>query len=180
MDTCLEGTMKKWLAIAIVIGSLVACGGGDSSPTGPTAPANVAASYTATVTASSTCSANLPTETLALDFLAELTQTGAAVQVKLIAHVPGVPENTFSGTVSGQTVTFPSFTFTQAMGRGAALAAAGNASLAANGLSLTGTLNGTYQTSSGASCNAANHQLKLVKLCLQPTINGTAMLPCQQ
>jgi hypothetical protein len=66
------------------------------------------------------------------------------------------------------------------MGRGAALAASGNASVAANGLSITGTLNGTYQTSSGASCNAANHQLQLVKLCLQPTATGTAMLPCQQ
>jgi len=173
--------MKKWLAITTVIGSLVACGSSDSSPTAPTAPpANIAASYTATVTASSTCSANLPSETRALDFLAEVTQTGAAVQVKLIAHVPGVPEVTFFGAVSGQTVNFPSFSFTQNMGRGAALAASGNASVAANGLSITGTLNGTYQTSSGTSCNAANHQLQLIKLCLQPTANGTAMLPCQQ
>jgi hypothetical protein len=171
--------MKKWLAVATAIGSLAACGGG-SSPTAPTAaPANIAASYAAKVTASSTCSANLPAETQALDFLANITQTGAAVQVHLIAHVPGVPEITFSGTVSGQTVNFPSFSFTQTMGRGAALAASGNASVAANGLSITGTLNGTYQTSSGASCNAANHQIQLVKLCSTPIPNGTAMLPCQ-
>ena len=169
----------RWLAIAMAIGSVMACGG--SSPTAPTSPpANIAASYAAKVTAASTCSANLPAETLALDFLANVTQTGAAIQVQLIAHVPGVPEVTLSGTVSGQTVSFPSFSFTQTMGRGAALAASGNASVAANGLSITGTLNGTYQTSSGASCNAANHQIQLVKLCSTPIPNGTAMLPCQQ
>ena len=171
--------MKNWLATAAVI-ALTGCGG-DSGPTAPSAPpANIAASYEATVTASSTCSANLPTETRALNFLANITQTGAAVQVQLIAHVPGVPEGTFSGTVAGQTVTFPNFAFTATMGRGAALAASGSATVATNGLSITGTLNGTYQTSSGASCNATNHQLQLVKLCLQPTATGTAMLPCQQ
>jgi predicted small lipoprotein YifL len=170
--------MKNWLAIAMAIGSLTACG--DSGPTAPTAPANIAASYQTKVTASSTCSANLPAETRALDFLANITQTGTGVQVVLIAHVPGVPENTFSGTVSGQTVNFPSFTFTQTMGRGAALTASGTASVAANGLQINGTLSGNYQTSSGASCNAANHQIQLVKLCSTPTANGTAMLPCQQ
>jgi hypothetical protein len=173
----------KRLVIATAIGLLMACsdGNGGGSPTTPTPPpANIAASYALTVTASSTCSASLPIETRALEFLANITQTGAAVQVQLIAHVPGVPEVTFSGTVSGQTVNFPSFSFTQTMGRGAALTASGNADVAANGLSIAGTLNGSYQTSSGASCNAANHQIQLVKLCLQPTANGTAMLPCQQ
>src|SRR5689334_16546382 len=116
------GAMKKWLAIAVAIGSLTSCG--DSGPTAPTGPpANIAASYATTITASSTCSANLPIETRTLDFLAEITQTAGTVQVKLIAHVPGVPETTFSGTVSAQTVNFPSFSFTQTMGRGAALAA---------------------------------------------------------
>ena len=171
--------MSKWLAIATAIGSLTACG--DSGPTGPTAPpANIAASYQTKITAASTCSANLPNEMRALDFLADITQTGSAVQMKLIAHVPGVPENTFSGTVSGQTVNFPSFTFTQTMGRGAALTASVTANVAANGLQINGTLNGNYQTSSGASCNAANHQIQMVKLCLQPTSTGSAMLPCQQ
>ena len=171
--------MKTWLATAMAIGSLTACG--DSSPTAPTAaPANIAASYATKITASSNCSANLPIETRALDFLANITQNGTAIQVQMIAHVPGVPEVTFSGTVSGQTVNFPSVSFTQTMGRGAALSASGNATVAANGLSITGTLNGNYQTSSGASCNAANHQIQLVKLCSTPTTNGTAMLPCQQ
>jgi hypothetical protein len=179
MDKAFGGTMKKFLAIATAIGSLTACG--SSSPTAPTAPpANIAGSYNTTITAASTCSANLPTETRALEFLANITQTGAAVQVQLIAHVPGVPEVTFSGTVSGQTVTLPTVSFTAPMGRGAALTASGNANVAANGLSITGTLNGTYQTTSGASCNAANHQLQLVKLCSFPTANGTVLLPCQQ
>jgi hypothetical protein len=180
MDNAFAGTMKTLLAIVAATGALTACGG-DSTPTAPSAPpTNVAASYAATVTASSTCSGNLPIEVRTLEFLANISQTGAAVQIQLIAHVPGVPEGTFSGTVTGQAVTFPNFAFTATMGRGAALAASGSANVAANGLSITGTLNGTYQTSSGASCNAANHQLQLVKLCLQPTATGTAMLPCQQ
>lgn len=170
----------KRLGMAIAIGSFMACGACGSSTAAPTPAANVAASYDVTVTASSTCSANLPAEAWALNFLANMTQTGSAVQMQLIAKVPGVPEVTFPGTVSGQTVSFPSFSFTTAMGRGASLAASGTANVAANGLSMTGTLNGTYQTPSGATCNAANHELQLVKLCLQPTSNGTALLPCQQ
>ena len=171
----------KRLAIAMAIGSVIGCSGcGASSPAAPAPPANVAASYDATVTASSACSANLPTETRALKFLANMAQAGTAVQVQLIAKAPGVPETSFSGTVSGQTVTFPSFSFPSDMGRGAALAASGSANVSANGLSITGTLSGAYQTPSGSSCNAANHQLEMVKLCLQQTSNGTAMLPCQQ
>jgi hypothetical protein len=172
--------MKRF-AIATALALLTACSG-DGSPTAPTAPpANIAGSYGTTITAASTCSANLPTETQALDFLSEITQTGATVQIKLIAHVPGVPEVTFSGTVSGQTVNFPSFSFTQTMGRGAALSAAGNATVGGGAnASITGTLSGTYQTASGATCNAANHQLQMVKLCLTPTATGTALLPCQQ
>jgi len=170
----------KWLAIAAVVGSLTACSGGSSSPTAPMGtPANIAASYATKVTASSTCSASLPAETLALDFLANVTQAGGALQVQLIGHVPGLPEVTMPGTISGQTVNFPSFSFNQNMGRGAAFAASGNATVAANGLSIAGTLSGTYQTSSGATCNAANHQIQMVKLCPTPTANGTAMLPCQ-
>jgi hypothetical protein len=169
----------KRLAIATALGFLTACSG-DSSPTAPTAqPANIAGSYDMVVTAASSCSANLPAETWALQFLATITQTDAAVQMQLVAKVPGVPEVTFPGTVSAQTVTFPNFTFPAPMGRGAALAASGSANVAANGLSITGNLNGTYQTSA-ASCTAANHQLQLVKLCLQPTASGTALLPCPQ
>lgn len=170
----------KWMTIAAVIGTLTACSG-ESNPTAPTAPpANIAGSYDTTITAASTCSANLPTETRALQFLSQVTQSGATVQVTLIAKVPGVPELTFSGTVSGQTVNFPSFSFTQTMGRGAGLSASGNATVGSGANpSITGTLNGTYQTASGASCNAANHQLEMVKLCLTPTTTGTAMLPCQ-
>ena len=168
----------KRVAIATALLTLTECGGG--SQTASTSPANIAGSYNATVTASSTCSANLPAEARALDFIANFTQSGAAVQVQLIAKAPGVPEVAFPGTVSGKTVNFPSFSFTAPMGRGAALNASGNADVAVNGLSITGSLNGAYQTSSGASCNAANHQLQLIKLCLQPTSNGTAMLPCPQ
>ena len=86
--------------------------------------------------------------------------TGAAVQVQLLA---GGSTVTVSGTVSGQTVNFPSFSFS-GVGRGAGVAlvaTGGNANVAADG-SIAGTLSGTYQTPSG-SCNAANHQLQMVK-----------------
>jgi len=180
MDNSFGGTMTKWLAIATAIGSLTACGGDTSSPTASTPaapPANIAGPYGANVIASSTCSANLPTATRSLGFFATITQTGAAVQMQLVAHLPGAPSATVSGTVSGQTVNFPSFSLSETMGAGAALVASGNASVGANG-SITGTLSGTYQTPSGSSCNAANHQLEMVKLCEQKVDQGVALLPC--
>jgi hypothetical protein len=165
----------KWLAISAVIGSLTACSGG--SPTAPTAPpANIAGQYSTTITAASTCSANVPFPILG--FFATVTQTGAAVQVDLLAHAPGAPSGTLSGTVSGQAVTFPSFPLTEAMGRGATLAASATGNVATGGLKITGTLSGTFQTPSGLSCNAANHQLEMVKLCSQATANGTQLVPC--
>jgi hypothetical protein len=169
--------MKKFLAIATAIGSLTACGG-DSSPTAPTAtPANIAAPYAVTITAASTCSANLPFAILG--FSAMITQTGKAVEMQLQAHAPGAPTGIVTGTVSGQTVTFPSFPLSEAMGRGATLAASGNLNVANNGLSITGTLSGTFQTPSGLSCNATNHQIELIKECPQPTSTGTVLVPCQ-
>ena len=165
----------KWLAISAVIVSLTACSGG--SPTAPTAPpANIAGQYSTTITAASTCSANLPFPILG--FFATVTQTGAAVQVDLLAHAPGAPSGTLSGTVSGQAVTFPSFPLTEAMGRGATLAASATGNVATGGLRITGTLSGTFQTPSGLSCNAANHQLEMVKLCSQATATGTQLVPC--
>jgi hypothetical protein len=168
----------KRLAIAMAIGSSMACGG-SSSPTAPTAPpANIAGSYDATITASSTCSANLPAAAWVLGFLATVTQTGAAAEVQLIAHMPGAPSVTVSGTVAGQTVTLPSLSLNATMGNGAALTASGNANVAANG-DIAGSLSGTYQTPSGSSCNSANHQLKLVKLCEKQISPGViAAVPC--
>jgi hypothetical protein len=166
------------LAIAMAIGSLVACGGcgGGSSPAAPTPPANIGGPYDLTITASSTCSANLPAAAWVLGFLATVTQSGTAAQVQLVAHQGGT--GTVSGTVSGQTVNFPSFSLSETMGSGATLVASGTANVAADG-SITGTLSGTYQTPSGSSCNAANHQLQMVKLCSQPTSTGTALVPCK-
>ena len=167
--------MKKWLAIVTALGSLTACGG--SSPTAPTAPpANIAGEYSTTITAASTCAANLPFPILG--FFATVTQTGSAVQVNLLAHAPGAPSGTVSGTVAGQAVTFASFPLTADMGRGAALVASATGNVATGGLKITGTLSGTFQTPSGLSCNAANHQLEMVKLCSQPTATGTQLVPC--
>src|SRR3954462_10363987 len=114
----------KFLSIAMVIGSLTACSGG-SSPAAPTPPANIAGPYDLTITASSTCSANLPAAAWVLGFAATVTQTGTAAQVQLVAHMPGAPSVTVSGTVSGQTVNFPSFSLSETMGGGASLVASG-------------------------------------------------------
>ncbi len=157
----------KWLAIATAIGSLMACGGGSggSSPTAPTpAPpnANIDGSYNLTITASSTCSANLPSATRVLNYVANISQTGAAVQVTLLAHVIWNTV-TVSGTVSGQTITFSNFSFSEiTTGGGVALGTTGTANVAADG-SITGTLSGTYQTPSGTNCNAVSHQIQMVK-----------------
>ena len=156
----------KWLAIATVIGSLVACGGrSGSTPTAPTPPptnANIAGSYDASIAPSSTCSANLPVDTRVLNYVANITQTGAAIQVQLLAHVIWNTV-TVSGTVSGQTVNFSSFSFSEiTTAGGVALAATGTASVAADG-SILGTLSGTFQTPSGTNCNAVNHQVVLVR-----------------
>ena len=169
--------MTKWLMVVAAIGSLTACSGGSSSPTAPTAPpANIAAQYSTTITAAPSCAANLPFPILG--FFATVTQTGAAVQVELLAHAPGAPTGNVTGTVSGQAVTFPSFPLTEAMGRGATLAASATGNVAAGGLKITGSLSGTFQTPSGLSCNATNHQLEMVKLCSQPTSTGSQLVPC--
>ena len=169
----------KRLAMAIAVGSLTACGGsGGSGPTAATPPANIGGPYELTITASSSCSANLPAAAWVLTFFATVTQSGPTAQVQLIAHIPGTPSATVSGTVSGQTVVFPSFSLSETMGGGAALVASGNANVGANG-DIAGSLSGTYQTPSGSSCNSANHQLKLVKLCDKQISPGViAAVPC--
>ena len=167
--------MKKWLAIVVASGSL-ACGG--SSPTAPTAPpANIAGPYSLTITAAPTCAANLPFPILG--FASTNTQTGAAIQAQLVGHAPGAPTGTVSGTVSGQTVSFASFPLTEAMGRGATFAGSANLNVASSGMTMTGTLSGTFQTPSGLSCNSTSHQIEMVKLCPQTTATGTVLAPCQ-
>ena len=151
-------------AVAFVaIGSVMACGGG--SPAAPTPPADIAGSYNLTLTASSTCSANLPSETRVRTFIANVTQTGAAFNLDLLAHVI-FSSKTVTGQVSGETITFSTFSFheitTTGQGQGVALAAKGTGNVAADG-SITGTLSGTYQMPSGANCNAANHQIQMVR-----------------
>jgi len=148
----------KRLAIAMAIGSVMACGGCGSSAA-PTPPPNVAGEYTATITAAATCSALLPATAWVLKYPATVTQTGTAVQVKLTQHQGSTV--TVTGTLAGQTINFASFSLTENMPEGVvSLAAAGKADVAADGL-IAGTLNGSYQTPSGATCNAANHELQL-------------------
>jgi len=155
----------KWPAIAMAIGSVMACSGG-SSPTAPTAPpANVAGTYNATITASSTCAANLPAAAWAVNFASNITQTGAAVQVQLFQHV-GM--NTVTGTVSGQTINFSTMSLSGTTGAGAVtVVATGTANVDANG-EIAGTLSGTYQLASGTTCNAANHQIQWKKAGVVP------------
>ena len=164
----------KRLAIVIGIGSLIGCRGGDNG-TAPTPPANVAGPYEVHVTASSSCSANLPADARSLLFISTVTQAGASIQMELVGHQGGMAN--VSGTVSGRTVSFPSLSLSETMGRGATFTGSGTADVGTNG-SLTGTLNGTYQTPAGSSCTAANHQLEMIKLCPQATATGSALVPC--
>ena len=149
-------TRIKGVVIATAV-SLMACGG---SPSAPTPPANIAGSYNASVTASSTCSANLPSETRVLKYAAEVSQTGATAQVQFVPH--GGSAVTATATVSGQTVNFPSVSFNGITPGGAVsfVATTGKANVVADG-QIAGTLSGTYQTASGTSCNAADHQLEM-------------------
>ena len=149
-------TRMKWLVIGTAVASLMACGG---SPSAPTPPANIAGSYNASVTASSTCSANLPSETRVLKYAAEVSQTGATALVQFIPH--GGSAVTATATVSGQTINFPSVSLSGTMlGRAVSVVATtGTANVAANG-EIAGTLSGTYQ-GAGTSCNAADHQLQM-------------------
>jgi len=149
------------LAIAAAIGSLTACGGG-STPTAPT-NANVAGSYDLTITASSTCSANLPSEARVLHYVATVTQTGAAVQMTLQGHVI-FNSVTISGTVSGQSISFSTFAVNEiTTGDGVVLTTTGAANVGADG-SITGNLNGIYQAPAAATtCTAGNHQIQMVK-----------------
>src|SRR5688572_15062740 len=148
----------KGLAIAMAIGSAIACGG----PTAPTAvaPANIAGSYDLSIGASSSCSANLPVETRVLNYVANVSQAGATFNVQLLAHVTW-NNVAVTGTVSGQAVTFSTFSFSENdTGGGVALTTTGTATVSGDGL-ITGTLSGAYQTPSGSNCNAANHQLHM-------------------
>jgi hypothetical protein len=101
----------------------------------------------------------LPSETRVLNYGAEVSQTGATAQVKFNPH--GGSSVTVVSTVSGQTINFPSVSFSGTTLGGAAVsvvATTGKGNVAANG-EIAGTLSGTYQTASGTSCNAADHQL---------------------
>jgi len=123
----------KRLAIGMVIGSLMTCDGCDGGPssTAPTPPANVTGAYAATITASATCSANVPAGAWVLKYAAIDTQTGAAVEVKLTQHQGSTVSVT--GTVSGQTINFPSLSFSENMRGGVvAPAATGETNIAAD------------------------------------------------
>ena len=145
-------------AVATALGSLMACSG--SSPAAPAPAANIAGQYNATVTASAACSANLPSETRVLSAAAEVSQTGGTAQVKFNPHGGSVV--TVAGTVSGQTVNFPSLSLNATTPGGAVsvVATASKANVAANG-EITAALSGTYQAAVGTSCNAGDHQLQM-------------------
>ena len=158
-----------WAACCLTaIGSVIACG--DSSPTTPNptptpTPALIAGSYDLTLTASSTCSQNLPAATRTLQYIANITQTGTLNTLFIITLSGDVTfgEVIISGGINGAELKFGSFTFSEkTTGGGIALVATGTAAVAANG-SITGTLNGIYQTPAGATCSSSVHQIGLVK-----------------
>ena len=87
--------------------------------------------------------------------------TAMEIAGRTLIHVSLDPV-TFAAGVSGQTINFPSVSFSGNTPGGDAVsvvATTGRADVAASG-EITGTLNGTYQTTSG-SCTAADHQLQM-------------------
>ena len=161
----------KRLAIAMALGSLMACGG--STPTPPTTPttpttptpANIAGSYDMTLIASSTCSENLPPATRFLKYIANVTQTGTLNTLFIVTLSGDVVfgDVVISGGITGQEIKFGSFAISEkTTGGGIALVATGTANVAPDG-SMTGTLSGIYQTPSGATCNSTVHQIQMVK-----------------
>lgn len=155
----------KRLAIAMALGSFMACGGNTpSAPTTP-APANIAGSYDLTLIASSTCSQNLPPATRNLKYVANVTQTGTLNTLFIMTLSGDVVfgDVVISGGITGQEIKFGSFAISEkTTGGGIALVATGTATVAADG-SMTGTLSGIFQTPSGESCNSTVHQIQMVK-----------------
>jgi hypothetical protein len=158
-------------ALAMFTGSLMACS--NSSPAEPTPPANIAGSYNATITASSTC-ASVPSAARELALGAEVSQTGAAANVVFNPH--GGNPVTVAGTVSGQTISFPSLSISGSQsGNAMSIAAAASTGNVGAGGVITAPLNGTYQ-GAGASCTAGDHQLHM-KRCVITCSGGICV--CQ-
>ena len=136
------------------------------TPTPTPAPANIAGAYDLTLTASSTCSQNLPAATHVLKYVANVTQTGTLntlVIITLSADGIAFGEVIISGAITGQELKITQFIFSEkTTGGGIALVATGTATVAPTG-SITGTLTGVYQTPSGSSCTSNLHQIGLVK-----------------
>src|SRR5215203_6167588 len=158
----------KRLAIAMAIGSFMACGGSTlTPPTAPTppTPANIAGSYDLFLNASPTCSQDLPAATRNLKYVANISQTGTlnTLFIMTLSGDVAFGDVVISGGITGQEIKFGSFSISEkTTGGGIALVATGTATVAANG-SMTGTLSGIYQTPSGASCNSTVHQIQLVR-----------------
>src|SRR3954466_1152107 len=158
----------KRLAIAMALGSLMACGGGTPTPpTTPTppAPANIAGSYDLFLNASPTCSQNLPAATRNLKYIADITQTGTfnTLFIMTLSGDVAFGDVVISGGISGQEVKIATFSISEkTTGGGIALIATGTATVAPDG-SMIGTLSGIYQTPSGATCNSTVHQIQMVR-----------------
>ena len=145
------------LLIATATGALMACGGSPATPTF----ASIGGSYELTITASSSCSGNLPSETRVLKYVANAS-SGPTFFVTLTGNVVW-NSSAVNGTVSGQKVTFANFSFSEATtGGGITFNGTGIVDLAADG-SIAGTIGGKYETPSGTTCIAGNHQIQMVK-----------------
>ena len=170
--------MKSVVRAAVFVtamGTMMACGSTtvpspNPTPTPTPVPTptsvNITGSWDLTLTASPTCSANLPAETRVLKYTANITQTGTLNTLFIVTLTGDVVFGETSitgGIISTQELKFGAFTFSEkTTAGGIALVATGNATIAANGF-ITGTLSGIYQTPSGASCNSNAHQITLVK-----------------
>jgi hypothetical protein len=166
----------RLVALAATLSSLIACGSSTvptpnptptPTPTPTLPPALIAGSYDLTITAASICSANLPVATRTLTYTANITQTGT-LNTLFIITLSGsnvtFGQVIISGGIIGQELKFGAFQFSdQTTGGGISLVANANGIIVAANGAITGTLSGTLQTPTGASCTSSVHQLALVK-----------------
>lgn len=153
------------------VAALTGCGGG--SPTAPPPPtpipnAQLAGSYTLTITASGACT-TLPSLGRVTTYTANVTQTGTTIALNAAGTVGDMIVNSTTGSVSGNTVTL-AVAITEArlnVFNFYSFGIAGSGSGTFDGRNVAGTING--QVAFGGSdlavtnCNATDHRFTLAR-----------------
>lgn len=159
------------LLVASLLGIAPLAGCGSSSPSAPSptstpkpsTPSNIAGAYNLTISASSTCSGNLPASARILRYAATISQSGSAWQTSLAGADIALARLT--GTVSGSAVSINSVLISDLSNFFLPISvngSAGTGSVGAGG-EIVGTLNGQISVLTGGNCNAFDHQFRFTR-----------------